>query len=517
MHRCALHRFVSAFVCGAAAWVAAPAAAQLPSLGIVVSVTAPTPGAPLRGRVTVSARLGDATAQGVSGVQFRVDGVDIGGEDMVAPYATVWDTSAAADGWHTLTAVARHASGVQFTSEPVQVTLANAAAPSLPTVRSEQTDPAVTYSAGWGQRDPDWFGWSGGSAAQSFVPGARATFAFNGTAVSWIGYRSGTGGIARVSVDGVRYPDVDLFAKTDEVGVPVFTATGLVAGAHRLEIEVTGRMNPGSIAPLVLIDAFDVQPAAVARWQETDPALAYTAGWTGSDRSKSWSGSTAAVTSLSGARATLTFNGNSIGWRGYSGPEAGIARVYLDGAFVREVDLYAANQGVQGLVFVADGLVDADHTLTIEATGQRNGAANGAAIVIDAFDIGKPARRVEETDWSVAYGGDWIHANRNRAWSGGTAAESNSPGASATLTFSGTSARWIGLRGHNTGIARVLLDGVWVGEIDTYADSEGPQNTLFSVSGLADTLHTLSIEATGRKNPAANFAWVVVDAFDVQP
>ena len=142
--------------------------------------------------------------------------------------------------------------------------------------------------------------------------------------------------------------------------------------------------------------------------------------------------------------------------------------------------------------------------------------------MVDAFDVMRPGTRFEETESSVityTNPGDWVQGNLNRAWSLGTIAASNVPGARATFTFTGTSVSWIGCRKFSTGIANVYLDGVYVREIDTFepAPIEGYQDTIFTASGLAPGTHTLTIEATGRQNPAASSAWVVVDAFDVRP
>jgi hypothetical protein len=427
-----------------------------------------------------------------------------------------WNSTAASEGWHALTAIARDARRLQYSSDPVRVTVSNVAPPIVPVQRYEETDSSVSFSAGWTQANPDWFAWSGGSAAESHVPGAQATFSFNGTSVAWISSRGGRSGIARVLVDGVFMADVDLFARTDEIRVPVFMAAGLTNSSHTLAIQVTGRKNSESVFNGVLVDAFDIPAPAVSQLQETDPSISYGAGWAGGDASKSWSGGFAAVATTPGAQATLTFNGTAIRWNGYRGPDGGIARVYLDGVFAGDFDTYSATHRVQGTAFAATGLADAVHTMTIEATGLKNATSTGTLVVIDTFEVTAPGMRFEETDWSVTYAGDWIHGNRNRTWSNTTAAESATPGAQATVTFVGTSVRWIGLRGRNAGIARVYLDGVFVTEVDAYAPAEGPQNTVYAVTGLANATHRLIIEATGRKNPAANNAWIVVDAFDVR-
>jgi hypothetical protein len=86
-----------------------------------VSITAPAASSTLSGAVTVSARATDDA--GVVGVQFKLDGVNLGAEVTAAPYAVTWQTATAAPGSHTLTAVARDASGNRTTSAAVTVTV----------------------------------------------------------------------------------------------------------------------------------------------------------------------------------------------------------------------------------------------------------------------------------------------------------------------------------------------------------------------------------------------------------
>ncbi len=499
------------------AWVPPRASAQLLSPlpgSLVVTVTSPPTGSRIGGTATVAASV--TGPLGVAGVQFKLDGANLGAEDTTAPYSVSWGTTATSDGWHTLTAVARDTTGLQYSSDPVTVRVSNTPPPSVPVTRYEETDSSVTYSAGWTQGDTGW-PWSGGTAAGSTTPGAQATFTFTGTSVSWIGYRSGFSGIARVFVDGFFVSDVDLFARTDEPRVPVFTVTGLTNSSHTFTIEVTGLKNSEAVSNIIAVDAFDVPGPVVSRLQDTDPAITYTSGWAGGDTSRSWSDKFATVSTTPGAQATLTFNGTSISWIGYRGPETGTARVFLDGSFVTEVDTYSATGRVQDIIFKVTGLADADHTLTIEVTGSKNAASTGPLIVVDAFEAGTLGTRFQETDWSVTYSGDWIHGNLNKAWSEGTIAESFSAGAQVTFTFTGTSVRWIGLRGPNTGKARAFLDGSFVTDVDTYAPSNGRQDTLFTSPPLAAGPHTLTIEVLGDKNPASTNVVIVVDAFDVRP
>jgi hypothetical protein len=88
-----------------------------------VGLTAPAAGASLANTVTVTATASDNL--GVQGVQFKLDGQDLGAFDTASPYSIAWDTKTATDGFHTLTAVARDASGNVTTSAPVSVEVHN--------------------------------------------------------------------------------------------------------------------------------------------------------------------------------------------------------------------------------------------------------------------------------------------------------------------------------------------------------------------------------------------------------
>jgi outer membrane protein assembly factor BamB len=97
-----------------------------------VSITAPATGATVSGTTTVSATAADNV--GVVGVQFKLDGNNLGSEVTSSPYSTTWDTTSAAAGQHMLTAVARDAAGNTTTSTSVTVTVDNSAPPPPPIV-----------------------------------------------------------------------------------------------------------------------------------------------------------------------------------------------------------------------------------------------------------------------------------------------------------------------------------------------------------------------------------------------
>lgn len=97
-----------------------------------VSITQPAHGTTISGTVAVSANATDAT--GVAGVQFRLDGSPLGSEVTAAPYAITWLTTGSSNGTHTLTAIARDASGNSTSSPAITITLDNRA-PAISSLR----------------------------------------------------------------------------------------------------------------------------------------------------------------------------------------------------------------------------------------------------------------------------------------------------------------------------------------------------------------------------------------------
>ncbi|MFA5809799.1 MAG: Ig-like domain-containing protein, partial [Thermoleophilia bacterium] len=88
-----------------------------------VSLTAPAGGATVSSTITVSASASDNT--GVVGVQFLVNGANLGAEDTISPYTVSWNTASSTNASHTLTARARDAAGNQTTSASITVTTSN--------------------------------------------------------------------------------------------------------------------------------------------------------------------------------------------------------------------------------------------------------------------------------------------------------------------------------------------------------------------------------------------------------
>jgi hypothetical protein len=99
---------------------------------------------------------------------------------------------------------------------------------------------------------------SGGSSVMAMDAGSRATVTFNGTGVTWIGYRDAWSGIANVYVDDVLKGSVDTYAASDVAQAKLYSVSGLPSGSHKLSIEVSGKKGTSSHGLWVWVDAFDV-------------------------------------------------------------------------------------------------------------------------------------------------------------------------------------------------------------------------------------------------------------------
>ena len=79
------------------------------------------------------------------------------------------------------------------------------------------------------------------------------------------------------------------------------------------------------------------------------------------------------------------------------------------------------------------------------------------------------------------------------------------PGARATFTFTGPTAKWIAFRDQWAGIAKVYVDGVFKQEVDTYASPQMAQAVMFTVTGLGPGAHTLDRRSCGTTE--SSVAW----------
>jgi beta-galactosidase GanA len=149
--------------------------------------------------------------------------------------------------------------------------------------------------------------------------------------------------------------------------------------------------------------------------------------------------------------------------------------------------------------------------------------ADGTSTASDSTHLsldlsGRTGYSYDDNDPALRYTGTgWAHATGQNGDYGATESWDDTAGDALTVSFHGTAIRWIAPRDGNHGITDVALDGTHVASVDGYAPTKQYQPVLYSLSGLPDTDHTLTLTVTGSRNPAASGTFTTVDAIDVPP
>ena len=294
------------------------------------------------------------------------------------------------------------------------------------------------------------------------------------------------------------------------VGGPVSTAalsptTPLLAGQ-----DYVARINPAGAPSPVLLSSTHVAIANEtaqfrAAMSVEESGAGITDQWSKVSATSAYGG-TYRTDHLNGASASYAFQGSSVTWYTVTGPDQGIADVYIDGGTATSVDLYSASTTYR-VPETFSGLVSGAHTITITVTGQKDAAATDSLVAVDAFKVGTGA--VVATP-AATYA--WSEVSAQGA-SGGTYAASDRAGSSLSFTFRGSSVTWETVLGPSMGTATMSIDGMPVHTFDCYA-----QSWSFGVGRtwpVSDGVHTVTITATGQRNSASTGTLVAVDSFSV--
>jgi hypothetical protein len=121
--------------------------------------------------------------------------------------------------------------------------------PAAPkTVVFQDSDPAIAWGGAWSSASYPRY--AGGTVRYATSAGARATLAFIGKGISWIGPVGPTRGRARLFVDGKLVGTIDLRASRFTARRTLFSTSWPASGAHRLRIQVVAAAG----RPVVAID-----------------------------------------------------------------------------------------------------------------------------------------------------------------------------------------------------------------------------------------------------------------------
>ncbi len=243
--------------------------------------------------------------------------------------------------------------------------------------------------------------------------------------------------------------------------------------------------------------------------QDSSATIAY-GGWASVANSAAVAGSYR-QSSTAGDLAAFGFTGTSVVWLTRTGSSLGRADVLVDGVRKSTVDLYSPTNAAVTRTF--SGLSNKSHTVTIRVLNTKATASSGTAVPVDGFRVGSVT--TDEANGKVVLSG-WRTVG-NAAASGGSLKVNRTANATVTLTFTGTGVDWVGSRGPAYGRARVLVDGVDRGVVDSYATAQAWRTTNAGISGLPAGRHTIVVRVLGTKSAAATTADVPFDAFVVRP
>lgn len=239
--------------------------------------------------------------------------------------------------------------------------------------------------------------------------GQRATVYMH-TGVNW--------GIANIYVDGKLHGKADLYAPDPGKLFYAYDVNGLERGTHVLEVRFEGKKATKAKKAQINLDAFTVDGAPVPKPGDiplpTDPTSGGGEGElprTGcfEDANDNWHyfGPTettwftlfSAGASGGSVRrglgdpgdalfAEFTFEAEGFALLYHKNPYGGYADLYVDGAFVDRLDMYApVEQWLDSALYELSGLTPGTHTVRLMFTGEQNPESSGLNIYVDRLDL----------------------------------------------------------------------------------------------------------------------------------
>lgn len=187
--------------------IGAPVITPSDKIAPVVFITDPLNNSTISRIVNVFASATDNI--GVAGVQFKIDGINIGSEDTLSPFSATLDTANFTNFSHLLTAVARDASGNTTVSSQVSITINNQITPTPSDFCSDTNILCVNATTGATQEYT-----TIQAAADAAKPG-NIVYVYDGI-------YSGFG----VSVSGTKTSSISFIAKGNNVIINSGGATG---------------------------------------------------------------------------------------------------------------------------------------------------------------------------------------------------------------------------------------------------------------------------------------------------
>lgn len=334
-------------------------------------------------------------------------------------------------------------------------------------VNGNQLSPHIQFEEGWvvdklDQEDPS-----------SYTKGAQASLVFYGTGVRYFAQKDTNFGTAIVRLYRHNPSGEPILVETSDVDLngaaapaaKVYEKTGLTPDVYLISVEPKEGWNNAD-KNVIDLQKFEVNQTAIETvptrvWSvEANPA-SITVG--GTSTLKTRLNFNAAVTAVSYAPSPdgkVTIDGNTV---------TGVAR---------------------GTVAITATAAGSFKTTMLTVTG---GTA-GNWVYVDSHS------------GQIQYTGNWVDENSTNHYEGSAKEANDAPGATVSLTFTGTGFRWIGQMDSNYGRAWIYVDDVLVAIGNANSSTNPYQFTILELHGLENKQHTVRLEAESN-------APVQVDAF----
>lgn len=334
-------------------------------------------------------------------------------------------------------------------------------------VNDNQLSPHIQFEEGWvvdklNQEDPS-----------SYTKGAQASLVFYGTGVRYFAQKDTNFGTAIVRLYRHNPSGEPILVETSEVDLngaaalaaKVYEKTGLTPDVYLISVEPKEGWNNAD-KNVIDLQKFEVDQTAI----ETVPTRVW---------SVEANPASITVGGASTLKTRLNFNAADTAVS-YAASPGG--KVTIDGSTV--------TGAARGTVTITATAAGSSKTTTLTVTG---GTA-GNWVYVDSHS------------GQIQYTGNWVDETSTNHYEGSAKEANDAPGATASLTFTGTGFRWIGQMDSNYGRAWIYVDDVLVAIGNANSSTNPYQFTILELHGLENKQHTVRLEAESN-------APVQVDAF----
>ncbi len=334
-------------------------------------------------------------------------------------------------------------------------------------VNGNQLSPHIQFEEGWvvdklNQEDPS-----------SYTKGAQASLVFYGTGVRYFAQKDTNFGTAIVRLYRHNPSGEPILVETSEVDLngaaalaaKVYEKTGLTPDVYLISVEPKEGWNNAD-KNVIDLQKFEVNQTAI----ETVPTR---------------------VWSVEANPASITVGGTST------------LKTRLN--FNAAVTAVSYTPSPDGKVTIAGDTVTGVARGTVTITATAAGSSKTTTLTVTGGTAGNWVY-VDSHSGQIQYTGNWVDETSTNHYEGSAKEANDAPGATASLTFTGTGFRWIGQMDSNYGRAWIYVDDVLVAIGNANSSTNPYQFTILELHGLENKQHTVRLEAESN-------APVQVDAF----